>query len=1303
MLYFKVCYLKVIPYNSIYSFIILKFKKITMLKNYIYSFIVILVSFLFIFISCADPKASDTNPPTIINDTLSFSVNEDASLNFNVGQVEASDDSGSVFFDIAQGDPDEQFTIDEEGNIIIVKTLDFETTPIYTLTINVFDSDNNTSTATVTINVQNVEDEAPTIINDTLSFSVNEDASLNFNIGQVRASDDSGSVFFDIAQGDPDAQFAIDEAGNITIAKALDFETTPIYTLTVSVSDPDGNTSTVTVTINVQNIDEEAPTIADQTFDIPEEPAFNSIIGTVVAQDNIGIVSYSIIGINPTAAEEDVFLDIQNDGKIRAFILNFERLGDNTNFDLIIEVSDAAGNTASGTITINVIDIIEMPVISAQSFSVIESAANGSTFGTVIADTTTGGNSIANYAIISGNDDGKFAIHNRTGELTKVGDLDASVTPSYTLEVEVTDDRISGNKASADITITVITGNSPTISFDFFTIDENVANGTAVGTVTASDSDGSITAYNIIAGNDVASFAINTSTGEITTAGELDFERIPLYDLTVEVTDNEGLRANSRIRVIVNNLDEENPTITASQTFNVDEESPNGTIVGTVIASDDIGITTYTISAGNTGTVFAIDNDGVITVIDNIDYEAPSTIFTLTIEVSDAAANATSAYTTIAINDVNDTLPRIFADTFEVNEQAPSGTSIGTVMASDDNTITAYSITAGDDDSKFAISSTGEITTADALDFETTPSYTLTVEVTDNDGNKVSDDFAINVINDQPPFAIPFFFSVNENIATGTTVGTISATDDFGTVAFAITSGNDDGNFAINASTGEITTAGTIDFETTAQYVLTISITDSTEGNVITPTVTIDVNNLEDASPTIANQMVTINENLPINSLIYQVIASDDTAVTAYSIMSGDSDNLFTINASTGQITTKAAIDYESLTDTDKVYTLVIQVSDAAVNTSTGNLEITVNNIVDEGMPIVLPGQVFVINSTPAMVGDLIGTVVVSDDGSIVSYAITNVSTNPFLDLFSINNNGEITLSSDGIHSGNSVAFSVNNAILSIKITDNDGNSTSGTVTVMVFDNVLGVTNYTLPGLDVANVTGTTIGNGVLWVVNNKGSVENKVRAYNTADLSENTTLDFDLTHNNPDATDIIFALDKLWVLDDDDTVYAYNQDGSRDQASDFSIDTEGTYQGITFVNNQFWVVNHIRTRVYNLDGTEDLTKGFLLVIDNENSKGITFYDNHFLVLNSSKSSATASNHTILAYTSDGAPVINRNINLPNFVDSSDSGNLFYSSAVINANDILIITLQATGDSIRSTQLLFFDPVDGEGVRVSLE
>src|SRR5688572_7473571 len=72
-------------------------------------------------------------------------------------------------------------------------------------------------------------------------------------------------------------------------------------------------------------------------------------------------------------------------------------------------------------------------------------------------------------------------------------------------------------------------------------------------------------------------------------------------------------------------------------------------------------------------------------------------------------------------------------------------------------------------------------------------------------------------------------FNVAENSAAGTVVGQVQATQS-GTanpLAYAITGGNDDGAFAINGATGQITVAdgSKLDFETHPLHALTVSAT----------------------------------------------------------------------------------------------------------------------------------------------------------------------------------------------------------------------------------------------------------------------------------------------------------------------------------------------------------------------------------------------------------------------------------------------------------------------------------------------
>ena len=93
-------------------------------------------------------------------------------------------------------------------------------------------------------------------------------------------------------------------------------------------------------------------------------------------------------------------------------------------------------------------------------------------------------------------------------------------------------------------------------------------------------------------------------------------------------------------------------------------------------------------------------------------------------------------------------------------------------------------------------------------------------------------------------------FSLDENSANGTVVGTVSASrprsED--TLHYAITGGNTDGAFAIDADTGEITVANSaaLDFETTPSF-RPDGRRDRRLGAYDTATVTVDLNNVDEA------------------------------------------------------------------------------------------------------------------------------------------------------------------------------------------------------------------------------------------------------------------------------------------------------------------------------------------------------------------------------------------------------------------------------------------------------------------------
>ena len=80
---------------------------------------------------------------------------------------------------------------------------------------------------------------------------------------------------------------------------------------------------------------------------------------------------------------------------------------------------------------------------------------------------------------------------------------------------------------------------APVVTNQSFTIAEDIAIGTIIGSVEATDANDDQLTYNISSGNINNTFSINGATGEITLSELLDFDVINVYSLEVDVADNE--------------------------------------------------------------------------------------------------------------------------------------------------------------------------------------------------------------------------------------------------------------------------------------------------------------------------------------------------------------------------------------------------------------------------------------------------------------------------------------------------------------------------------------------------------------------------------------------------------------------------------------------------------------------------------------------------------------------------------------------------------------------------------------------
>jgi lysyl endopeptidase len=430
-------------------------------------------------------------------------------------------------------------------------------------------------------------------------------------------------------------------------------------------------------------------------------------------------------------------------------------------------------------------------------------------------------------------------------------------------------DGVETDEATVSITV-LCPASPPQMDDQAFSVAENSPNGTAVGTIVATDPNanpGDTLSFAVTGGSGAAAFAVHPTTGAITVSNSslLDFETTPSFTLLVTVTDNTELSDSATITIDLTDVDEA-PTVPA-QSFAIDENSPVGTVVGTVTATDpEGGPFSFAITGGSGAAAFAIDaSSGELSVADPalLDFETSPSL-SLVVRATDSTELSGSGTITVNLNDVNEA-PSIANQGFAVDENSAAGTLVGTIAASDPDAgdTLSFSVTGGSGAGVFAVdANTGEISVldAEALDFETTPSFTLEVEVEDADGlsDSATITISLNDVNEAPSIADQDF-ALDENSAVGTVVGTLAASDpDAGdTLAFSVTGGSGAGVFAVDANTGEISVldAAALDFETTPSFTLEVEVEDA-DGLSDSATITISLNDVNEApvAGTLADQ-----------------------------------------------------------------------------------------------------------------------------------------------------------------------------------------------------------------------------------------------------------------------------------------------------------------------------------------------------------------------------------------------------------------------------------------------------------------
>jgi VCBS repeat-containing protein len=316
-----------------------------------------------------------------------FTLAEERPADTPVGSVSVSDanstEGDSLTYAITAGNTGNAFKITSSGQIQVATptAIDFETTQVFTLTVTVTDAGGNatggtglTDTATITINLTDSND-APNIANQT--FQVDENSASGTPVGIVQANDPNpgNTVTFAITGGNSAGAFAINASGQLTVASAaaLNFETTPSFSLMVTATDNLGLSRTATITVGLRD-ENEAPTLNEQTFNVPLNASAGQSVGNMTATD-------------PDANETHFFVVLASNAPFGLFsisvpgaiaVANPSLLVAGSTYTLSVRVTDKAGAGLNdvGTITIVIGAASAAPVAAGDVFQLMQGNTN---------------------------------------------------------------------------------------------------------------------------------------------------------------------------------------------------------------------------------------------------------------------------------------------------------------------------------------------------------------------------------------------------------------------------------------------------------------------------------------------------------------------------------------------------------------------------------------------------------------------------------------------------------------------------------------------------------------------------------------------------------------------------------------------------------------------------------------------------------------------------------------------------------------------------------------------------------------
>ncbi len=290
--------------------------------------------------------------------------------------------------------------------------------------------------------------------------------------------------------------------------------------------------------------------IDDFQVTIDENPNEGSILGTVEASTNTGVIAFSITTQSPFGA---MAINIDT-GEISVLDASIYEFDDNPTITAIVEARN--GNvTAEANVTVNLNEVKDSVTIEVtiEDFEVTidENPEVNQVLGVVDATTNQGN---IEFSFLSQNPIGALDIDTSSGQLTvsNASLFEFDDNPMITGVVEARNGDVAA-EAIVTITLNEVDDQAVIVTVDDFdvTIDENPEEGDILGILTASTNIGQIT-YALNSQMPEGAIALDSTTGEISVleASLFDFDNNPIITAVIEARNGQVTEvANITIRL----------------------------------------------------------------------------------------------------------------------------------------------------------------------------------------------------------------------------------------------------------------------------------------------------------------------------------------------------------------------------------------------------------------------------------------------------------------------------------------------------------------------------------------------------------------------------------------------------------------------------------------------------------------------------------------------------------------------------------------------------------------------------------